>query len=140
MKKEEIEAIAQSTLNKFKFKIKKPIFMFAEKKEFSKLLDNTPLQKHLEKTPCFVMEMKGGNVVYYCIEIIDNLTKGWRKLSKDKFVEAITVHEFLHSYNKIPVSDRGSAIFSESLVHNEMRREFPKLSRVLDKVELKSSL
>ena len=135
MDQKEIEAYAREAVCEFKHDVEKPVFMFLEKSEFSKKLDNMKLKKHLSKTPCFVMSMKGGDVVYFCEDIVNNLTKGWRKMNKEKFVKAIVVHELFHIFNNIPVGDRDSAEFSESLVHDELKKEYPELAKVLEKIE-----
>ena len=137
MNEKEIEDIANSAFENFKQKVKKPVFMFLEKKEFSKQLDKTKLKKHLSKTPCLVMKMRGGDVIYFCEEVVNSLTKRWGKKAKEDFVKAIVVHELFHVYNNLPVADRDSALFSESLVHDELRKEYPELAKVLDKVEKK---
>jgi hypothetical protein len=135
MNEKEIESLAEKAYSEFNYKVKKPVFMFLDKKEFSKRLGKTKLKKHLSKTPCLVMKMRGGDVIYFCEEIVNGLVKGWKKKSKEDFVKAIVVHELFHVYNNLPVGDRDSAIFSESLVHDELRKEYPLLAKVLDKVE-----
>ena len=135
MNDKEIESLAEKVYSEFKYKVAKPVFMFLDKKEFSKRLGKTKLKKHLSKTPCLVMKMRGGDVVYFCEEIVNSLTRCWRKKSKEDFIKAIVVHELFHIYNNLPVSDRDSALFSESLVHSELRKDYPRLAKVLDKVE-----
>ncbi len=70
MDEKDIEMLAEKAYSEFKYKVDKPVFMFLEKKDFSKRLDTTKLKKHLSKTPCLVMEMKGGDVIYFCEDII----------------------------------------------------------------------
>ncbi len=135
MDEKDIEMLAEKAYSEFKYRVDKPVFMFLEKKDFSKRLDTTKLKKHLSKTPCLVMEMKGGDVIYFCEDIINALIKGWKKLDKENFVKAIVIHELFHVYNNLPVSDRESALFSESLVHTELKSDYPELARILGKVE-----
>ena len=137
MEEKEIESIAVKAMKKFPYKIKNPIILFMEKKEFSKFLDGMNLVKHLNKTPCFVAEMKGGDVIYYCKDIINGLIKGLRKETRVKFVEGITLHELFHIYNQIPVNSRAGALFSEELVHEELDEKFPEQANVLKRFKKK---
>ncbi len=137
MEEKEIENIAVKAMKKFPYKIKNPIILFMDKKEFSRYLNGMKLKKHLSKTPCFVVEMKGGDVIYYCEEIINALVKGLRKETRVKFIEGITLHELFHIYNQIPVASRNSALFSEELVHEELDEKFPEQSKILKRFKKK---
>lgn len=137
MKAKEIEQIALGAMEKFPQKVKKPVILFIDKKEFSRFLDNMNLTKHLSKTPCFVAEMKGGDVIYFCEEVVNSLVKGLRRENKVKFVEGVTLHELYHIYNNIPVESRAGAIFSEELVHSELDKDFPEIGKFLKKFKSK---
>jgi len=132
-----MEEIALGAIGKFPYKVKKPVVLFIDKKEFSRFLDNMNLKKHLSRTPCFVASMKGGDVIYFCEDIVNGLTKGLRKDNKVKFVEGVTLHELYHVYNNIPVESRSGAIFSEELVHSELDRDFPEIGKFLKKFKSK---
>ena len=132
MKKEDISLIANDTILNFPKKINPPIIMFLSKQRFSKYLDFMKLTKHLSKTPCFIAEMKGGSVIYFCPEIINNLIKE-KHLNKKEFIKAITVHELYHAYNHLTINSEESALFSEALVHKEIKENFPKEYRFISK-------
>tara|TARA_Y100000310_G_scaffold271315_1_gene285742 strand:+ start:1760 stop:2173 length:414 start_codon:yes stop_codon:yes gene_type:complete len=133
MNKDDIELIVSDVLLNFSKDIKKPVVLFLEKKRFSHFLDMMNLKKHLSKTPCFVAEMKGGDVIYYCEEIINELTKGMYKDKKKMFVEAVTIHELYHIWNKIEVGNQEDALFSEELVWEETKKEYPEHYKLLKK-------
>tara|TARA_Y100000310_G_scaffold274256_1_gene290155 strand:- start:310 stop:723 length:414 start_codon:yes stop_codon:yes gene_type:complete len=137
MKAKEIEDIAVKAMARFPYKVKRPVILFIDKKEFSRFLDNMNLKKHLGKTPCFVASMKGGDVIYFCEDIVNGLVKGLRRDNKVKFVEGVTLHELYHVYNNIPVGSRSGAIFSEELVHSELDKDFPEIGRFLKKFKSK---
>ena len=137
MEEKEIESIAVKAMKKFPYKIKNPIILFIKKKEFSKYLNGMNLVKHLNKTPCFVAEMKGGDVIYYCEDIINGLVTGLRKETRIKFIEGITLHELFHVYNHMPVNSRSGALFSEELVHEELDEKFPEQAKVLKRFKKK---
>lgn len=137
MNKEDMNLIINDTILNFKKEINEPVTMFLEKDRFSNYLDIMELKKHLEKTPCFIIEMKGGDIIYYCEEIINNLTKDLSKEKKKEFLEAITIHELFHIWNKIQAKDVNSAIFSEEIVHEELRKSYPKHQKILEEFERK---
>ena len=118
------------------FKKEKSIVMFLNKERFSHYLDMMQLEKHLEKTPCFVAEMKGGNILYYCEEIINTLTKDFSQSKKKLFLQGITLHELLHLKNKIHVFTGEEALFSEKLVDKELKAFYPRQHAILALVTL----
>ena len=126
--------IAQDVILNFSKPVDKPIVLFLPKRRFSRYLDLMKMEKHLDKTPCFTAEMKGGNVIYFCEEILDNLIKDFSEAKKRKFVEALTLHELLHIWNHLHVHTADEARFSEMLVHKEMKNFFPSHYRVLELV------
>ncbi len=131
MQKEEMLLIINDTVLNFKKDIKKPLVMFLEKDRFSKYLDLMELEKHLEKTPCFVAEMKGGNVLYYCEETINSLTKDFSHAEKKLFLQGITLHELFHIRNKLHVFTGEGAVFSEKLVDKELKAFYPRQHAIL---------
>lgn len=128
--------IINDTILNFKKDINKPILMFLNKERFSRYLDMMELEKHLEKTPCFVAEMKGGDILYYCEEIINNLTKNFSHAEKKLFIQGITLHELLHIKNKIHVFTGEEAVFSEKLVDKELKAFYPRQHAILDLVTM----
>ena len=131
MDKEEMLLIINDTILNFKKDIKKPVVMFMDKERFSRYLDMMQLEKHLDKTPCLVAEMKGGNVLYFCEEIIKPLTKGFSQEKTKLFLQAITLHELLHIRNKIHVFTGEEAVFSEKLVDKELKVFYPRHHNLL---------
>ena len=127
--------IINDTILNFKKEINQPTVLFIEKPRFSKLLDLMELKKHLHLTPCFVAEMKGGNIIYYCEEIIQDLTKDLPKDKKKKFLEAITIHELFHIWNKLPATDAEDAIASELIVHTEIKKFYPKENEIIEEFQ-----
>lgn len=123
--------IINDTIINFKKDIPKPFVFFLEKNRFSKYLDMMQLEKHLEKTPCFVAEMKGGNILYFCEEIINHLTKDFSKEKIKLFLQAITLHELLHIRNKMHVFTGEEAVFSEKLVDKELKAFYPRHHNLL---------
>lgn len=126
MEKEEIELVVSDAILNFPKSIQKPIVLFLEKKRFSKYLDLMSLRKHVSKTPCFVAEMKGGNVVFFSLDVVNGLIKGFSKEKKKLFIEAVILHELFHIWNKLELKNSDDAIFSEVLVHQEMKEMYPK--------------
>ncbi len=133
MEKGDIELVVSDTVLNFPKNISQPIVLFLEKRRFSRMLDMMNLRKHLNKTPCFVAEMKGGNVIYFCEEIVSDLIKNFNRENKKKFIEAITLHELFHIWNNFRVSNNQEAIFSENLVWQEMENLYPKHYKFLIK-------
>ena len=129
--------IINDAILNFKKKIKQPIVIFIEKERFSKLLDLMELKKHLHLTPCFVVETRGGNIIYYCEEIINNLIKEFHIDKKKLFLEAITIHELFHIWNKLPADDSEDAIASELIVHQEIKKIYPKEDQVINELQQK---
>lgn len=130
MEKEDILLVANDAIINFPYEIKQPIIMFLEKKRFSKYLDLMTIKKHLNKTPCFVAEMNNHCIIYYCPEIIEELTNQ-HKISKKDFIKAITIHELCHIYNNLKADNKDNAIASELIVHEEMKKIFPKEQKIL---------
>lgn len=131
MDKEEMLLIIHDTITNFKKDIHSPIVMFLEKKRFSQYLDMMQLEKHLDKTPCFIAEMKGGNILYYCEEIIQSLTKDFSEKEKKLFLQGITLHELFHIKNKLHVFTGEEAVFSERLVDKELEAFYPRQHAIL---------
>ena len=131
MDKEEILLIINDTILNFKKDIKKPVIMFIKKDRFSHYLDIMQLEKHVEETPCFVAEMKGGNVLFFCEDIIQNLTKGFTHEKIKLFLQAITLHELLHIRNRLHVFTGEEAVFSEKLVDKELKTFYPRHHNLL---------
>ncbi|MBT3985205.1 hypothetical protein HOD38_05675 [archaeon] len=136
MEKEDILLVANDAILNFPKEIKSPILMTLSKDRFSKYLNLMKLTKHLNKTPCFIAEMKGGSVIYFCEEIVNHLIKQYKIRNKELFIKAITLHELYHSYNHLMVNTEGAAVFSEILVHQEMKKEFPKEYKFLNRFTL----
>jgi len=132
MEKEDILLTAHDTIVNFPKEIHPPILMFLPEKRFSKYLDLMKLKKHLHKTPCFVAETKGGSIIYFCEEIINELIEK-EKVDPRLFIKAITLHELYHTYNNLAVNNEDAALFSEELVHQEMKKQFPKEYKFLNK-------
>jgi hypothetical protein len=132
MEKEDILLTANDTIVNFPKEIHPPLLMFLPERRFSKYLDLMKLKKHLHKTPCFVAETKGGSIIYFCEEIINELIKK-EKVNSKLFIKAITLHELFHSYNHLAVNNKEAALFSEELVHLEMKKQFPKEFKLLNK-------
>jgi hypothetical protein len=131
MEKDEIAMIAQDIILNFTKRVDKPLVLFLPKSRFSRHLDLMALQKHLSKTPCFTARMKGGTVIYFCTEIIAKLTKEFSQEMQRKFIEAITLHELLHLWNHLHVHTEDGALFSEKLVHQELRTFYPSHYKIL---------
>ena len=137
MNQSDMILIINDTILNFKKEIKQPVIMFIEQQRFSKLLDLMELKKHLHLTPCFVAEMKGGNIIYYCEEIIQKLINDFSKDKQKIFLEAITLHELFHIWNKIPINDAEEAIASELIVHEEIKKIYPKENKILNEFQQK---
>jgi hypothetical protein len=135
MDKEEMTLIINDIILNFKKDIETPLTMFLEKKQFSRYLELSEIKAHLDKTPCFVMEMKGGCLIYFCEEIINNLTKDFSEKKLKLFLEGITLHELFHIWNRLQAKDANSALFSEELVHEELKELYPKQSEVLEEFQ-----
>ena len=135
MDKEEMLLVINDTLLNFSKPINKPFLMFLRKDRFSKYLDMMELEKHIEYTPCFVAEMKEGSIIYFCEEIINNLTKEFNSEKKKLFLQAITLHELLHIWNKLHVFTGEEAVFSESLVDKELKAFYPRQHKILQEIE-----
>jgi len=131
MQKDDIALIVHDTIVNFPHKIEEPIVLFLDKRRFSHFLDFMELKKHVSKTPCFVMETKGGNVMYFCVEIINALTKDFTLEKKKMFIEAVTLHELFHIWNHLRVRSGEEAVFSEEVVWNEMDKFYPKHNKIL---------
>ena len=131
MDKGEMLLVINDTILNFKKDIQKPFVFFLSKERFSKYLDMMQLEKHINKTPCFVAEMKGGDIIYYCEEIINCLTKDFSKEKTKLFLQAITLHELLHMRNRIHVFTGEEAVFSEKLVDKELKAFYPRHHNLL---------
>jgi len=136
MDKGEILLIINDTIINFKKSIEKPTIIFLNKERFSRYLDMMQLEKHLEKTPCFIAEMKGGNIIYYCEEIINTLTKDFSHTEKKLFLQGITLHELFHIRNKLHVFTGEEAVFSEKLVDKELKAFYPRQHAILTMVTM----
>ena len=134
MEKEDVLLVANDSILNFPYKIDSPAILFLSKERFSRYLDLMKMKKHLSKTPCFLAEMRGGTVIYYCLDIINEMGK---KIDKHTFVRAITLHELYHGYNRMKVDTEEKALFSEALVYKEMKKDFPKEFKFLNKNFLK---
>lgn len=137
MDQQDMLLIINDAILNFKKEIDQPIVMFIKKERFSKLLDLMKLKKHLHLTPCFVAETKGGNIIYYCEEIINNLTENFPKEKQKLFLEGITLHELFHIWNKLPASDEEDAIASEAIVHKEIQKLYPKENTIIEELQQK---
>jgi len=125
MKKEDVLLIANEAIINFPYSIKEPVLLFLRKDRFSRYLDLMRLKKHLHETPCFVAEMKGGSVLYFCLEIMDELIQRYNIRDNKMFLRAVTLHELYHVYNKMKANNEENAVFSELLVYNELKKDFP---------------
>mgnify|MGYP001596602445 CR=1 FL=1 len=134
MDKEEMLLIINDTILNFQKDIQKPIIFFLNKKRFSNYLNLAKLEKHLEKTPCFIAETKGGNIIYYCEEIIHRITKDFSPAEKKLFLQGITLHELFHMKNKMHVFTGEEAVFSETLTDKELKAFYPRQHAVLARV------
>jgi len=133
MEKGDILLTANESVMHFPHKVESPVILFLPKKRFSKYLDLMRLRKHLNKTPCFIAEMKGGSVIYFCIEIINELLEDYKIKDSKQFIRALTLHELYHEYNNIKVNSEYQAQFSENLVYTEMEKDFPEEFKFLVK-------
>jgi len=136
MDKGDMLLIINDTILNFKKNIPEPTVLFLNKERFSQYLDMMQLEKHLNKTPCLVAEMKGGNILYYCEEIINTLTRGFTHEEKKLFLQGITLHELFHIKNNIHVFTGEDAVFSEKLVEKELKILYPRQFAVLTLVTL----
>lgn len=123
--------IINDTILNFKKDLDKPFVMFLNKERFSNYLDMMELEKHLDKTPCLVAETKGGNILYFCEEIINHLTKNFSHTEKKLFLQGITLHELFHIKNKVHVFTGEEAVFSEKLVDKELQTFYPRQHAIL---------
>jgi hypothetical protein len=133
MKRDDIALIIHDTILNFPKKIEKPEIEFLPKRRFSKYLDLLETKKHVNFTPCFVAQMKGGRVIYFCKQTVVDFVSGLSHFNQRLFIEAVTLHELFHVWNDIQVRSEGDLVFSEALVHEELREMFPKHSLLLEK-------
>lgn len=131
MEQSDVALIAHDVILNFPKKIEKPFVMFLPKIRFSRYLNLMQLKKHVDKTPCFVAEMREGAVIYYCLEVINCLTKGFSREKEKLFVEAVTLHELFHLWNKVTVLTSGAAESSEELAWEELNILYPQQSAFL---------
>tara|TARA_Y100000310_G_C20654540_1_gene801310 strand:+ start:986 stop:1405 length:420 start_codon:yes stop_codon:yes gene_type:complete len=131
MDKEEVTLLVHDTILNFPKNINKPLVMFLNKSRFSRYLDLMAMKKHLNKTPCFVAQMKGGDVIYFCREIVNELTDGFSREKKKVFIEAVTLHELFHVWNRLDVRTRKGAEASEDVVYAELKTLYPKHYKIL---------
>jgi hypothetical protein len=133
MEKEDVVLVTHDTILNFPKKVEKPFVEFLSKERFSHYLDLLEVKKHLDFTPCFVASMKGGDVVFICLEIINDLTKNLSSQKKILFVEAIILHELFHIWNNIQVKKKNDLYLSEALVHEELELMYPEHAKLLGK-------
>lgn len=133
MEKGDIALVVHDTILNFHKRIEKPSVEFITRKRFSRFLDLLETQKHLDKTPCFTIKTHDGKqTIYFCEEIIKELTKDFSQEKKKKFVEAVTLHELLHIWNHLHVHTADEATFSEQLVAKELKNFYPSHFMVLE--------
>jgi len=133
MENKEILEIAEFTLKRFTHPIEKPVFEVMKKTKFVKYLKDSTIEANLEKTPAFVAHLPDGELIVFCNEIIEQLTSNMK--DKRKFIEAVTMHELFHIWNKHRCVTSEEALMSEEEVHEEIKKEFPGLAKVLEKFE-----
>lgn len=123
---------AESAFEKFPYPIKKPTFLVLDRKKFESYLGDSSFTLDIDKTPSFVAHLPDDELVCFCSEIINSLTRGHAKKYKQDFVSAITVHELFHIRNMHLALTEQEALKSEKEVHNQLRKEFPDLAKILD--------
>ncbi len=124
MEEKEVLSFAKKAVKEFPFPLKtKPEMEFLTKRRFKFYLDGTPLEMHLEDTPCFVAHLVEGERVYFCMGILKNFLSG-RKKEDELFVKAITTHELFHIYNHHQAKTGKQALKSEAEVHMEIKKYF----------------
>ena len=132
MDEDELINIADSTLRKFPYSIEKPVFEVMGKRKFIRYLKDVSLEIDPEKTPSFVAHLPDGELVVFCKVIIDRMISKKTQRGQRSFVEAITVHELFHIWNRHRCITSEEAILSEKEVHREIRKKYPRLAKVLD--------
>lgn len=135
MDKPEMLLTIHDTVLNFPEKIPDPVIQFLSRQRFSRYLAFSPLPKHLDTTPCLVIETKGGPIISYCPEIIDQLTVQFPHGKKRLFLEAITLHELYHIWNRLRARNAQDAVFSEGLVAMELNQRYPEHMTVLREVK-----
>ena len=135
MDEAELINIAVSALKRFPYCIEKPVFEVMGKRKFFRYLKDVSLEIDPEKTPSFVAHLPDGELVVFCAEIIDKMVSKKTKREQKSFIEAITIHELFHIWNHHRCITSEEAILSEKEVHKEIRKKYPKLSKVLDEYE-----
>ena len=135
MDTQEMLLTIHDTVLNFPEKIPDPVIQFLPKQRFSRYLAFSPLPKHLNTTPCLVVETKGGPIISYCKEIIDQLTVQFPAAKKRLFLEAITLHELYHIRNRLRARNAEDAVFSEGLVAIELKQRYPQHTKVLREVK-----
>ncbi len=134
-KRKEVERIVLETFKQFPYKIKLPAVLFLDKKTFSKYLSDMKLEKHVDKTPCFVAHLPEGECLCFCMKVISNFVKGRQAPYTRLFIRAITLHELYHIYNHHRIDSAEEAVKSEEEVHEEIRHDFPEIARILEHIE-----
>ena len=135
MDEDELINMAVSALKKFPYSIEKPVFEVMGKRKFVKYLKDVSLEIDPEKTPSFVAHLPDGELVVFCEEIISKMLSGKSETERKRFIEAITIHELFHIWNRRRCITSEEAVLSEKEVHREIRKKYPKLAKVLDEYE-----
>ena len=86
------------------------------------------LNIHPDATPALLSHTPEKDIIFYCKDVIRKLAD----CGLGKFVEAITIHELYHEWNRHNVDSVEEAVQSELLVDQEMQTEFPELYLILE--------
>ena len=134
----EIFKIAKEAKRAFPYKAQDIEFFIMGKSKFCEYLENSYITKdHKEdysKTPAFVAHLKKNkNVIVFCDEIINKLSKKLKEKEKEELIKALTTHELFHIINKHSIENEYEALKSEEEVHEEFEEEFPEYKKILDK-------
>ena len=130
--------MAKEAKKEFPYKTGKVEFFLMGKSKFVEYLENSYITKDYKeeynKTPAFVAHLKKDkNMIVFCEEILDKLTKRLKDKDKIDFIKALTTHELFHIINKHSIENEYEALKSEEEVHEEFEEEFPEYKKILDK-------
>lgn len=135
MKKIEVEGLAKETFGQFPYRIKRPAVLFLNKRQFSKYLSDMALEKHPDKTPCFVAHLPAGDCICFYLGVVNRFVKGKPASYARLFIHAVVLHELYHIYNRHCFETAKEALKSEEGVHREIEKDFPEIAQMLDELE-----
>ena len=136
-----IEKTIQNAFNraykKFPHRIKKPNVLVMGKVQFIEYLNNSPLTINPDTTPAVIAHLPERDTIIFCPETIEDMKQfaGIKRLCD--FIEALTLHELYHEWNRHRIESKLQALESEMQVDIEMQNDFPKLYRLLENVTKK---